>query len=59
MIVELLRSGFDINQQDVYGRTPLHWAALLLDRDLFEMLVASGADLTVRSLVCVLIIIYQ
>lgn len=51
MIVELLRSGFEINQQDVYGRTPLHWAALLLDRDLFEMLVASGADLNIRSLV--------
>ena len=59
MIVELLQSGFEINQQDVYGRTPLHWAALLLDRDLFEMLVTSGADLNKRSLVSTLASPYE
>lgn len=59
MIVELLQSGFEINQQDVYGRTPLHWAALLLDRDLFEMLVTSGADLNKRSLVSILASPYE
>lgn len=54
VILELLRAGFDINQPDIYGRTPLHWAALLLDCDLFVLLVQAGADLHKRSLVVAL-----
>lgn len=51
VVSELLSAGFDPNQPDIFGRTPLHWAALMLDWELFSMLVAKGADLHARSLV--------
>lgn len=51
IITELLNGGFDINQKDHYGRTALHWAALMLDLDLFLLLIKHGADYHIRSLV--------
>ena len=49
MIQELLKGGFDVNQQDVYGRTSLHWAAQMLDDELFTTLVNAGADIHIPS----------
>ena len=49
MIQELLKGGFDVNQQDVYGRTSLHWAAQMLDDELFTILVNAGADIHIQS----------
>ena len=37
--MELLKSGFDINQQDAFGRTALHWSAILYDWDLLTLLI--------------------
>lgn len=49
VVTELLDGGFDINQKDIYGRTPLHWSALLLDLPLFLFLIEKGADYHIRS----------
>lgn len=51
IVNELLSAGFDPNQPDSFGRTPLHWAALLLDWDLFSTLISHGSSLQARSLV--------
>ena len=51
IVQELITAGFDINQQDVYGRTPLHWTALVCDLDLLLLLINHGADCRIRSLV--------
>jgi ankyrin repeat protein len=46
--VELLaRIGYDVNHRD--GQTALHVAAYAGDRDLCELLVALGADPTIRD----------
>ena len=45
----MLKGGFDVNQQDIYGRTPLHWAAQMLDDELFTLLVEAGADIHIKS----------
>ena len=49
--MELLKSGFDVNQQDAFGRTALHWSAILYDWDLLTLLIQNGADYSSPSLV--------
>ena len=47
----LVESGYDLNEQDFFGRTPLHWACIEEKCDIVEYLVSQGADLTIRTLV--------
>lgn len=46
-----MESGYDLNEQDFFGRTPLHWACIEEKCDIVEYLVSQGADLTIRTLV--------
>jgi ankyrin repeat protein len=49
-IVELLiAKGADINAQDRYGWTPLHWAVHEKNRDDVKVLLSRGADMDVKN----------
>ena len=50
IIERLVEAGFDVNDQDFFGRTPLHWACLSENSHTVEYLVEHGADLTIRTL---------
>jgi ankyrin repeat protein len=45
----LLDHGADVNRRDVAGRTAAHYAASHLNSSGFELLIAVGADLSVRD----------
>lgn len=47
-----VKLGVNLNEQDWFGRTALHWAGLCENASLFEYLVERGGDLTIRTLVC-------
>ncbi|KAG8199940.1 hypothetical protein JTE90_006187 [Oedothorax gibbosus] len=40
----LVLAGLDINEKDIYGRTPLHHAAYLYEFDILQVLADLGAD---------------
>jgi len=48
MVKFLINEKLDINHQDEFGKTPLHWAA---ERhvDIVEYLLAAGADVTIQN----------
>ena len=48
-IEELLASGADVNQQDIFGYTPLHRAALTGHTNAIRMLIKSGADVNQQN----------
>lgn len=50
----LVENGFNVNEQDFFGRTPLHWACLNEDIPLINYLIQNGGDLTICSLVSIL-----
>ena len=45
-----MEAGFDVNDQDFFGRTPLHWACLSENSRTVEYLVDHGASLSIRTL---------
>jgi uncharacterized protein len=45
----LLSKGFDVNQKDKYGKTPLFYAVQKKDLNMLKTLIASGANLHVRD----------
>lgn len=45
MVEELIRHGADVNAQNMYGRTPLHWAR----RETYPLLIQAGADPTIQD----------
>lgn len=47
--VYLVLNGIDVNQQDIYGVTPLHIAAESGKVELVEKLITLGADPTIKS----------
>ncbi len=44
ILEELINSGEDLNAQDNFVGTPLHWVALKNDTDAARLLIAAGAD---------------
>jgi hypothetical protein len=50
IVARLLDAGFDPNERDRYGRTPLHYAAELGREEAAQMLLARGADVDARSM---------
>ena len=48
--------GVNLNDQDWFGRTALHWAGLSENASLVEYLVDCGGDLTIRTLVLSLVL---
>jgi len=48
-VVWLLDAGEDVNAVGDMGETPAHNAASNLHKDVFDVLVAHGADLTIES----------
>lgn len=38
-----------INRKDVFGRTPLHWAALMGQKDMLKLLLQEGCDFLARD----------
>lgn len=52
-----VKLGVNLNEQDWFGRTALHWAGLCENASLVEYLVERGGDLTIRTLVCFLSIL--
>lgn len=46
-----VKLGVNLNDQDWFGRTALHWAGLSENASLVEYLVDCGGDLTIRTLV--------
>ena len=46
-----VKLGVNLNEQDWFGRTALHWAGLCENASLVEYLVERGGDLTIRTLV--------
>ena len=44
-----LDEGVDVNARDEFGRTPLHWAAVLGHRKTAELLVKHGADVNAED----------
>jgi hypothetical protein len=50
IVARLLEAGFDPNERDHYGRTPLHYAAELGREEAAQILIAHGADIDARSL---------
>lgn len=49
-----VKLGVNLNAQDWFGRTALHWAGLSENASLVEYLVDCGGDLTIRTLVLLL-----
>jgi ankyrin repeat protein len=51
IVAALLAAGADVNAQDEYGFTPLHWAAKVGWRHemLVKLLLAAGADVNAKS----------
>lgn len=46
-----MESGYDVNEQDFFGRTPLHWACIVGNTEVVQYLVSKGADISIRTLV--------
>merc|ERR1712137_312339 len=45
----LLQNGFDINERNVYGESPLHWATRQSSIEVLHFLLARGAKVTVDA----------
>ena len=50
VVSRLLDEGFDPNEVDRYGRTPIHYTAELGRQDVARLLLKKGADIDARSL---------
>ena len=46
-----VENGYDVNEQDFFGRTPLHWACIVGSTSAVEYLVSKGADISIRTFV--------
>lgn len=46
-----VESGYDVNEQDFFGRTPLHWACIVGNTEVVQYLVSKGADISIRTFV--------
>ena len=51
-VAELIRGGTDVNFQNAYGDTPLHWAAIRGQAEAARVLLAAKAAVDVRDVVC-------
>jgi cytohesin len=49
-VQELINQGFDLDQKDIYGFSPLHTAVILCNITLVEQLLKLGADPNVSSI---------
>lgn len=47
---EILRSGFAVDGQDLWGYTPLHWASARGRQDAVSQLIEFGADLNIANI---------
>lgn len=45
MIKKLIDLGVDVNHQDCYGNTPLHYAARIKDKEIIELILNAGAEI--------------
>ena len=57
-IIELLKKGVDVNQKDIQGNTPLHYACYLrfystteikINEKIIKFLIESGADINAKN----------
>jgi predicted nucleic acid-binding OB-fold protein len=48
-VLELLQQGISINVQDEYGYSPMHAAVSYGHKELIELLISGGADLSLRD----------
>ena len=49
VVRKILEMGFDVNTQNEFGKTPLFECVVIERWDMVEMLLANGADLSVKD----------
>ena len=49
MVKKLIQAGGDVNEKDVVGATPLHWASHYGHVEVITALLAAGADKTIKD----------
>lgn len=49
-VAYLIKQGLDVNAVDMYGNTPLHYAALWHHKDSIVALLVAGADYKIKNI---------
>ena len=49
MLLLLIKQGADVNEQNQWGETPLHWAAMIGPQIIIRDLLSNGADINARA----------
>lgn len=49
-VTHLIQAGISVNEKDVYGWTPIHYAILKKNLQMVQLLLQNGAELTISSI---------